>query len=94
LESNKSPGRKVKELDNRGSSYYLCVFWAECLAKKDPSWSKFAQDLRNIEEEVLKDLIDCQGTPIDIGGYYKPVDEKASSAMRPCQAFNKLIDAI
>jgi len=93
LENNKSPGRKVKELDNRGSSYYLCLYWAEALAKKDAAtWAKFAADLKAAEETVTKDLVECQGVPVDIGGYYKPVDALAEAAMRPSPTFNKLID--
>eukprot|EP00088_Acartia_fossae_P016531 TRINITY_DN19261_c0_g1_i1.p1 TRINITY_DN19261_c0_g1~~TRINITY_DN19261_c0_g1_i1.p1 ORF type:complete len:735 (+),score=215.29 TRINITY_DN19261_c0_g1_i1:41-2245(+) len=92
LESNKSPGRKVKELDNRGSNYYLCLYWAEALAKKDSSWQSFAQQLRDIEEAAVKEMLDCQGVAVDIGGYYKPVDSLASAAMRPSATFNNLID--
>jgi len=95
LENNKSPGRKVKELDNRGSSFYLCLYWAQALAAKDPgTWSKFAVDLAGAEEAVVKDLLECQGVPVDIGGYYKPVDALAEAAMRPSPTFNKLIDSM
>jgi len=94
LEQNKSPGRKVNEIDNRGSSYYLALYWAESLAKKDPSWSKLAQDLRSAEETIVKDLIDCQNIAVDIGGYYKPDETKASAAMRPSATLNKIIDTI
>jgi len=95
LENNKSPGRKVKELDNRGSSFYLCLYWAHALAAKDPgTWSKFAVDLAGAEEAVVKDLVECQGVPVDIGGYYKPVDALAEAAMRPSPTFNKLIDTM
>jgi len=95
LENNKSPGRKVKELDNRGSSFYLCLYWAQALAAKDPgTWSKFAVDLAGAEEAVVKDLVECQGVPVDIGGYYKPVDALAEAAMRPSPTFNKLIDSM
>jgi isocitrate dehydrogenase len=92
LDSNKSPGRKVKELDNRGSNFYLCLYWAEALAKKDSAWTKFAADLRDAEQKVVKDFLDCQGASVDIGGYYKPVDALASAAMRPSATFNKIID--
>jgi len=94
LEQNKSPGRKVNEIDNRGSSYYLALYWAESLAKKDPSWSKLAQDLRSAEETIVKDLIDCQNIAVDIGGYYKPDETKASAAMRPSATLNNIIDTI
>lgn len=93
LENNKSPGRKVKEIDNRGSSYYLCLYWAECLAKKDASWTKLAQQLREAEETIAKELMDCQGVPVDVGGYYKLDHVKASAAMRPCATLNHIIDS-
>eukprot|EP00088_Acartia_fossae_P028945 TRINITY_DN29747_c0_g1_i1.p1 TRINITY_DN29747_c0_g1~~TRINITY_DN29747_c0_g1_i1.p1 ORF type:complete len:201 (-),score=54.02 TRINITY_DN29747_c0_g1_i1:144-656(-) len=92
LESNKSPGRKVMEIDNRGSSYYLALYWADCLAKKDPSWTSLAQQLRENEETIVKDLVQCQGKSIDIGGYYKVDENKAAAAMRPCGVLNQIID--
>jgi len=93
LNNNKGPGRKVKEIDNRGSSYYLSLYWAECLAKKDPSWNKLAQQLKENEETIAKELVECQGVPVDIGGYYKVDDSKASAAMRPCGTLNQIIDS-
>jgi len=93
LNNNKGPGRKVKEIDNRGSSYYLSLYWAECLAKKDPSWNKLAQQLKENEETIAKELVECQGVSVDIGGYYKVDDSKASAAMRPCGTLNQIIDS-
>jgi len=93
LNNNKGPGRKVKEIDNRGSSYYLSLYWAECLAKKDASWNKLAQQLKENEETIAKELVECQGVSVDIGGYYKVDDSKASAAMRPCGTLNKIIDS-
>jgi len=93
LEENKGPGRKVNEIDNRGSSYYLSVYWAECLAKKDPVWTSLAEKLRSNEAAISKELLDCQGCPVDIGGYYKVDDAKAEAAMRPCPTFNTIIDS-
>merc|ERR1712240_419535 len=64
LEKNKAPGRKVKELDNRGSNYYLALFWAECLAAKDSSWQSLANKLKGAEEEIIKELVECQGSNV------------------------------
>ena len=60
----------MKELDNRGAHYYLCLYWAEALAAKDPSWQQLAADLRDAEQTVVKDFVDCQGVAVDIGMYF------------------------
>merc|ERR1712079_915110 len=80
LDSNKAPGRKVKQLDNRGSNFYVALYWAEELAAKDN------------EGQIVKDLIECQGQPADVGGYYKVDPAKAEAVMRPSKVFNDLID--
>merc|ERR1711868_25702 len=77
LTANKNPSRKVKEIDNRGSHYWVARYWAEELSKQVESadlkgaFDKVSQELSTKEEAVLKEMIDCQGTPVDIGGYYK-----------------------
>lgn len=92
LENNKSPGRKVNQLDNRGSNFYVALYWAEELAAKDPAWAPLAQGLKDNEELIIKDLMECQGVPVDVGGYYKLDVAKAELAMRPSKVFNDLID--
>jgi len=92
LEGNKSPGRKVKQIDNRGTNFYIALYWAEAMAKRDASWEGLAKDLADAEEAVVTELIECQGPPVDIGGYYKPDPAKAAAAMRPSVAFNQLMD--
>jgi len=92
LEGGKSPGRKVKQIDNRGTNFYIALYWAEAMAKRDSSWAGLAKDLAAVEEQVAKELIDCQGPAVDIGGYYKPDPVKATAAMRPSKVFNDLID--
>merc|ERR1711970_812615 len=92
LTDNKSPGRKVKQIDNRGTNFYIAMHWAAAMAARDASWAGLAKGLADAEEEVVKDLIDCQGPPADIGGYYKPDPVKAAAAMRPSKKFNDLID--
>ena len=93
LDQNKSPSRKVNELDNRGSNFYVAMFWAEAMAKHDDSFADLAEGLTSNEQKIVQELIDCQGDPVDVGGYYQLCDEKASVAMRPSATFNALIDA-
>ena len=92
LDTNKAPGRKVNQIDNRGSNFYVALYWAEELAAKDAAWAPLAQALKDNEEQILKDLIDCQGAPADVGGYYKVDPVKAEAVMRPSKIFNDLID--
>merc|ERR1712061_550918 len=92
LDGGKSPGRKVKQIDNRGTNYYIATYWAEAMAKRDPTWLGLAKGLADAEEEIMKDLIECQGPAVDLGGYYRPDPVKAEAAMRPSKAFNALID--
>merc|ERR1711933_591380 len=71
LDNNRSPGRKVKQIDNRGSNFYVALYWAQELAAKDAEWAPLAKALEDNEETIMKDLIECQGPPCDVGGYYK-----------------------
>jgi len=92
LDNNKTPGRKVKQIDNRGSNYYVALYWAEELAAKDSAWAPLARALADNEEQILKDLLECQGPSQDVGGYYKLDPAKAEVAMRPSAIFNELMD--
>jgi isocitrate dehydrogenase len=100
LESNKSPARKVGEIDNRGSHFYLALYWAQALAaqtadkKIAEKFTKIAKDLGDNAAKIEQELLAAQGKPQDIGGYYHPNDEKASKAMRPSATLNRIIDAI
>ncbi len=100
LELNRSPARKVGELDNRGSHFYLALYWAEALAgqtKDNDLQKRFAKPARQLadnEAKILAELTAAQGKPQDIGGYYRPNREKASKAMRPSAAFNAIVDSI
>lgn len=97
LDENKSPSRKVKELDNRGSHFYLAMYWAEALAEQtddtdlQSAFSGVAQELSEKEEQIVTELNNCQGVAIDLGGYFRLDDEKASAAMRPSQTFNQAL---
>jgi isocitrate dehydrogenase len=100
LESNKSPARKVGEIDNRGSHFYLALYWAQALAQQTQDkklaerFSKIAKDLADHESKISSELLAAQGKPVDIGGYYHPEDAKASKAMRPSPTLNAIVDAI
>jgi len=92
LDNNKAPGRKVKQLDNRGANFYVALYWAEELAARDAAWAPLAQALKDNEEQIVKELIDCQGPAVDVGGYYKVDQDLADKAMRPSKIFNDLMD--
>merc|ERR1712168_897590 len=92
LDNNKAPGRKVKQIDNRGSNFYVALYWAQELAAKDASWAPLAKALEDNEEQIMKDLLECQGPACDVGGYYKTDPVKAEIAMRPSKIFNDLMD--
>jgi isocitrate dehydrogenase len=97
LENDKSPSRKVGGIDNRGSHFYLALYWAEALAaqSKDAELSRvfapIAAELAEKEAQIVKELIDAQGKPVDVGGYYHPNPEKASAALRPSQTLNDVL---
>lgn len=97
LENDKSPARKVGQLDNRGSHFYLAMYWAEALAAQDNDaelkarFRPIAEQLKANENIINDELIAAQGKPQDIGGYYFPDDEKASHAMRPSKTLNAII---
>mgnify|MGYP001336918879 CR=1 FL=1 len=100
LERNKSPSREVNELDNRGSHYYLAMYWAEAVAAQndDPSlkdrFAALGKSLADNEDTILQELLDAQGVPVDVGGYYRPDPELASAAMRPSATLNKILASI
>ncbi|WP_129656270.1 NADP-dependent isocitrate dehydrogenase [Rothia halotolerans] len=97
LDENKSPSRKVGEIDNRGSHFYLALYWAEELAKQDrdaelaEAFGSIASQLRENEERITGELLEVQGSAVDLGGYYRPRDEKAEPVMRPSQTLNGIL---
>ena len=100
LTQNKSPSRKVNELDNRGSHFYLALYWSEALGRQTQDTSlrdRFApvsQQLADAEVTILAELNAAQGSPVDLGGYYQPDTEKVASSMRPSPTFNAVVDGI
>lgn len=100
LEEGKSPSRKVNEIDNRGSHFYLAMYWAEALAGQDKDvalkeiFAPVATDFAQNEATIMEELNAAQGSPVDIGGYYRPDEDKTSKAMRPSQTLNRILDGI
>ncbi len=100
LESNKSPARKVGEIDNRGSHFYLALYWAQALAQQTQDkglqarFVKIAKEMVDNEAKINGELLAAQGKPVDVGGYYHPNDAKAAKAMRPSATLNAIVDAI
>ena len=97
LEANKAPSRKVNELDNRGSHFYLTLYWAEALASQDEdaglraTFTPLARALAANEETIVSQLNAVQGSPVDTGGYYRPDADKANAIMRPSTTFNQIL---
>lgn len=100
LESNKSPSRKVNEIDNRGSHFYLAMYWAEAVAAQDadPSlkekFQTLADTLHANEDKINEELLAAQGEPVDVGGYYSPDPALTAKAMRPSATLNAALDAL
>jgi isocitrate dehydrogenase len=100
LENGKLPSRKVNEIDNRGSSFYLALYWAQALAAQtkdselNERFTKIAKSLEENELSIVKEMVDAQGSYADIGGYYLPDNEKTTNIMRPSQTFNNIIDSM
>ena len=100
LDNDKSPSRKVGELDNRGSHFYLAMYWAEGLANQNKdaelkaAFSKIANDLKSNEDKIVSELNKIQGNSNDIGGYYQPNEDLVTTAMRPNSTLNTILDSI
>ena len=100
LENDKSPSRKVGGIDNRGSHFYLALYWAQALATQDKDaalkkiFTPVAEQLQANEKKIVDELLAVQGKPVDIGGYYQPNDTLASVALRPSQTFNQILATI
>ncbi len=100
LENQKSPGRKVGQLDNRGSHFYLAKYWAEALAAQNEdadlknTFAGVAKAMNDNEDKIVAEIAASEGSPFDIGGYYMPNDDLAAQAMRPSATLNGIIDSI
>lgn len=100
LDNNKSPSSKVGELDNRGSHFYLAMYWAEALASQNDDlelsaqFKPLAKALKDNEQKIVEELSVVQGKAVDMGGYYKPDFEKTAQAMRPSLTFNRALETL
>lgn len=100
LDNNKSPARKIGEIDNRGSHFYLGMYWAQMLAEQSENadlaarFSKLATALTENEEKIVAELNGVQGSPVEIGGYYQPNAELVSNAMRPSATLNAVLESL
>ena len=97
LEENRAPSRKVHELDNRGSHFYLTLYWAQALSAQQEDaqlrtiFTPLAQELTTNEATIVEELNAVQGSPVELGGYYRPHIDKATAAMRPSTTFNRIL---
>jgi isocitrate dehydrogenase len=100
LENGRLPSRKVNEIDNRGSTFYLALYWAQALAEQSEDaalkerFAPVAVALAENEEKICAELLAAQGRPVDVGGYYLPDDAMAAREMRPSQTLNAIIDSL
>jgi len=100
LENDRSPGRKLGTIDNRGSHFYLALYWAEALLEQTADlelqaiFAPIAENLRINEDKIVEELLAVQGKPVDLGGYYQPDDSKAGPALRPSETFNHILAEI
>jgi isocitrate dehydrogenase len=100
LENDKSPGRKLGTTDNRGSHYFLALYWAQALAAQDQDaelkaiFTPIAEALTANEGKIVGELLAVQGKPTEIGGYYLPDEAKANAVLRPSQTFNDILSLL
>jgi isocitrate dehydrogenase len=99
LENDRSPSRKTGELDNRGSHFYLALYWAQELAGQEEDgelaarFGDLAERLAENEERIVTELNEVQGSPVDIGGYYRPNPDRATATMRPSATLNDALES-
>jgi isocitrate dehydrogenase len=100
LEDSREPSRKVNEPDNRTSHLYVALYWAQALASQDAdadlaaTFKPFAESLAEAEDTITGELLEVQGEPVDIGGYYYPDRDLIAEAMRPSATFNRILDTL
>jgi isocitrate dehydrogenase len=100
LNENKSPSRKAGEIDNRGSHFYLALYWAQELARQTEdadlaaAFDQLATTLADNEQAITDELLAVQGSPVDIGGYYRPDEDRADDVMRPSKTFNEALASL
>jgi len=93
LNNRKSPSRRVKEIDNRATSFYVALYWAEYLAEEDPAYKPIFEKLSSNRSKIVEEFKSCQGEPVDLGGYYQFDYEKAKHGMLPSPTLNEIINS-
>src|SRR5690554_3951734 len=100
LDNRKSPSRHAKEIDNRGSHFYLAMYWADALSKQDEdqelkkAFTPIAKELKENEDQINQEMIDDQGRPVDVKGYYEPTESLLYEVMRPSKTFNRILESL
>mmetsp|Transcript_17167 Transcript_17167/g.23578 ORF Transcript_17167/g.23578 Transcript_17167/m.23578 type:complete len:808 (-) Transcript_17167:85-2508(-) len=94
LNNRKSPSRRVNEIDNRATNYYIALYWAEYLAEEDDAYKPIFDKLSSARSQIVSEFKECQGEPVDLGGYYLFEPDKAMSAMNPSSTLNEIINSI
>jgi isocitrate dehydrogenase len=93
LNNRKSPSRRVKEIDNRATSFYVALYWAEYLAAEDPAYKPIFEKLSSNRSKIVEEFKSCQGEPVDLGGYYQFDYEKAKHGMLPSPTLNEIMNS-
>lgn len=94
LNNRKSPSRVVNQIDNRATNYYVILYWAEYLSEEDPAYKPMFEALANARSQIVEEFKQCQGKPVDLGGYYLPDPKMTSAAMNPSQTLSKILASI
>jgi len=92
LDNRKSPSRKVNELDNRASNFYIALYWSDFLTEQAPEYLPLAKALADARSQIVEEHKGCQGSKMDVGGYYMFDDAKADVAMRPSALLNSIME--
>lgn len=93
LDNRKSPSRRVNEIDNRATNYYVALYWAQFLSEEDPTFKPLFEELSSKRGQIVSEFQSCQGEPMDIGGYYMPGYKETVSAMRPSPTLNAILES-
>jgi len=94
LDNRKSPSRKVNQIDNRATNFYIALYWADFLAQEDPAYKPMFDALSNNRAKIVEEFTECQGDPVDLGGYYLVDPEKVGKAMNPSKTLNNILSSI
>ena len=94
LNNRKSPSRVVNQIDNRATNFYVCLYWADFLSEEDPSYKPIFDALSKARPQIVEEFKQCQGDPVDLGGYYLFDSKKTGAAMNPSPTLNKILDSI